>query len=85
MNVKVFNLMSGVDETKFSVQHESCEYKCVLNGSLCNTNQKQNHDKCRCECKELNDWGSCEKGQMWNTSTCDYECNKVCNVVNVML
>ena len=40
MNVKVFNLMSGVDETKFSVQHESCEYKCVLNGSLCNTNQK---------------------------------------------
>ena len=31
MNVKVFNLMSGVNETRFLVQHELCECKCRLN------------------------------------------------------
>ena len=27
MNVKVFNSMSGVNETRFLVQHEACECK----------------------------------------------------------
>ena len=31
MNVKVFNLILGVNETRFLVQHESCEGKCGLN------------------------------------------------------
>ena len=30
-NVKVFNLMAGVNETRYLVQHESCETKCGLN------------------------------------------------------
>ena len=34
MNVKVFNLMSRVNETKFLVQHEWCECKCGLNESV---------------------------------------------------
>ena len=33
MNVIVFNLMSGINETKYLVQHESCEYECRLNES----------------------------------------------------
>ena len=35
MNVKVFNLMSGVNETRFFVQYQSfrCEWK--LNESVC--------------------------------------------------
>ena len=37
MNVKVFNLMSGVNETIFSVRHESCECKCGLNESVRNS------------------------------------------------
>ena len=40
MNVEVYNLMSGVNETRFIVQHESCECKCVLNKSVCNSKQK---------------------------------------------
>ena len=36
MNVKVFNLMSGVNETIFSVEHESCESKCRLNENVYN-------------------------------------------------
>ena len=31
INVKVFNLVSRANETRFLVQHESCECKCGLN------------------------------------------------------
>ena len=34
MNVKVFALMLGVNETKFLVQHASCECKCGWNESV---------------------------------------------------
>ena len=37
--------MSGINETRVLVQHESCEYKCGLNESVCNSNQKWNHNK----------------------------------------
>ena len=35
----IFNLMSGVNETRFLVEHESCECKCGLNESVCNSNK----------------------------------------------
>ena len=60
MNVIVFNLMSERNETRFLVQHISCECKCQLNENLCNSKQKWKHNVCRCECKELDDWDSCE-------------------------
>ena len=41
MNLKVFNLVSGVKETRFIVQHESCECKCELNESVLNLKQKR--------------------------------------------
>ena len=68
--------MPGVNETKFLVQHESCERKCGLNESGCNSKQKWNHNECRCECKELDDWGTCKNGYTWKRSICDCECNK---------
>ena len=34
INVTVFNLISGVNETRFLVQHQSCECKSRLNESL---------------------------------------------------
>ena len=48
INVKVFNLMSGVNVTRFLVQHESRECKCALNESVCNSEHKWNHNECRC-------------------------------------
>ena len=33
MNGAVFNLMSGINEKRFLVQHGSCENKCGLNES----------------------------------------------------
>ena len=40
MYIKVFNLMSGVNVKRFLVQYESCECKCRLNESLCNSQKK---------------------------------------------
>ena len=54
--------MSRVDKTKFVVQHESYDYKCGTNESVFNSKQKWNSAECRCEYKEIDDWGSsCEK------------------------
>ena len=64
MNVKVFNLISWVNEAKFLVQHDSCKCRCGLNESVCNSKQKCNHDECQCECEELADWSSCKDDYM---------------------
>ena len=45
-----------------------CKCKCELNEIVCNSKQKWNYNECRCECKELNDWGSCEDDYTWNPS-----------------
>ena len=50
-NVKVIYLMSGVNEIMFSVQHESCDYKYKLNGTVRNSKQKWSHNKWRFDCK----------------------------------
>ena len=53
MNVKVFNLMSGANETRFLVKCESCEYMCGLVENVCNSKQVWNHNECQCEFKKL--------------------------------
>ena len=42
----------------------------------CNSNQKWNKDKCRCECKNLRKRHMCEKNFIWNSSTCTCENGK---------
>ena len=59
MNVKVFNLMSGAKETRFLLQHKSCECKCGWM-TVYVIQQKWILDKCRSECKKLDDWSSCK-------------------------
>ena len=36
--------------------------------------------ECRCECKELIDKGICDKEFIWNTSNCECEYDKSCDV-----
>ena len=62
LNVKVFNLMSRTNETRFIEQHETCKCKCRLDAIVCNNKQRWNKDKCRCECKELIDKGIRDQG-----------------------
>ena len=72
--------MSRVNKIRFLVQRESGECKCGLNERIYNSKQKWNPNEYRRECKELDDWGSCEKGYMWNPSTWDCECYKICKI-----
>ena len=61
INVKVFNLMSRINETRNIISHETCKCTCRLSASVCNNRQRWNEGKCRCECKELIDKGICDK------------------------
>ena len=55
LNVKVFNLMSRTNETKFIKCHETCKCGCKFGANVCNNKQCWNKNKCKCECKELID------------------------------
>ena len=62
LNVGVFNLMTLTKETRRIKWHESCKCICRLDKIICNSKQRWNKDKCRCECKEMIDKGVCDKG-----------------------
>ena len=55
LNVKVFNLITLTNKTRHIKWRESCKCICRLNKIICNSKQRWNEDKCRCECKELID------------------------------
>ena len=77
--VKVFNLMSRTNETRFIKWHEKSKCKCRLDIIICNNKQRWNKSKWRCECKELIDKGICNKEFIWNLSNCECECDKNCD------
>ena len=79
INMKVYNFLMRLNETRNVLWHESCKCVCKLNSSVCNSKQIWNSDTCRCECNE--DFAgiiSCDKGYMWNPSTCECQCDMWC-------
>ena len=77
MNIKVFNLLTGINETRKMIWHKTCKCVCRLTSAICNDRQEWNENKCRCECKEnLVSKLVCDKGYMWNPSTCSCECDR---------
>ena len=83
MNIKLFNLMSGTNETRHIKWHKTCKCKCRLDASTCNSKQPWNKDKCTCEYKELIDKGICGKVFIWNPSNCECECDKYVILENI--
>ena len=80
MNIKVFNMLSRINETRKIIWHETCKCICLLTSAICNDKQEWNK-KCNYECKEdLVSKLVCDKGYMWNPSTCSCECDKYCEV-----
>ena len=79
MNIKVFNVLARINETRKVVWHETCKCVCRLTSAVCNDRQEWNENKCRCKCKEevINKL-VCDKGYMWNPSTCSCECDRYC-------
>ena len=51
VNVKVFNMITKMNESKTLVKHISCDCKYKFNSVTCNSNQKLNNDKCQCICQ----------------------------------
>ena len=80
LNVKVLNLISRTNETRHIKWHKTCNCICTLDPIICNNKQRWNEDKCKYECKKLDDKGVCEKGYFWNPSNCECECDKSCDI-----
>ena len=73
LNLSVFNMITGINESKTLTNHISCECKCKFDRQKCNSNQWWNNDKCRCEIKKHN---ICEKGYICNPAKCNCENGK---------
>ena len=78
LNVKVFNLVLGINEARHIDWHETCTCKCRFNSSVSNNKQRCNDDKCRCEYKELIDKDA-GVWFIWNLSHYECECYKPCD------
>ena len=61
--LSVFNLITGINESKTLTKHISCECKCKIDGRKCNSDQWWNNDKCRFEGIKRHE---CEKNYIWN-------------------
>ena len=75
--------MSRTNETRHIKRHETSKCICRLDKIICNSKQRWNEGKCRCECKELIDKGVCDKGYVWNPSNCNCECDNLVILVNI--
>ena len=73
LNLNIFKIISGINESKALTKHISWECKCKFNGRNCNLGQWWNNDKCWCECKKRR---VCEKDYVWNPATCNCENGK---------
>ena len=52
INMKVYNFLMRLNETRNVLWDESCKCVCKLNSSVCINKQIWNSDTCRCDCNE---------------------------------
>ena len=52
VNMKVYNFLMRLNETRNVLWHESCKCVCRLNLSVCSNKQIWNSDTGRCDCNE---------------------------------
>ena len=79
VNMKVYNFLMMLNETRNVLWYESCKCVCKLNSSVCNSKQSWNSNTSRYDCNE--DFAgvvSCDKGYTSNPSTCECQCDKWC-------
>ena len=69
LNIHIFNMLRGMNELKMLTKHISYECKCKFDGKKCNSNQKCNNDKCRCECRKPKIIVCAKKNYIWNPAT----------------
>ena len=79
LNLRMFNVITGINELKRLTKDISCKCKCKFDSRKCNSDQKWNNDKCRCECKRHNIFG---EDHILNAATCSYKDEKY--LANIM-
>ena len=67
INIKTFNMITNKTEAKTMTKHISCNCKCKLNSTTCNSNQKWNNKTCQRDCKSCR---TCKNDCRWNPSAC---------------
>ena len=63
LNMKVYNFLTMLNETRYVLWHESCKCVCKLNSSVCNNKQIWNSNTCRCDCNK--DFAGMINCDMW--------------------
>ena len=58
LNLSVFNMITGINESKTLTKHILCKCQCKFDGIKCKSNQLWNNNKCWCESKKHH---TCEK------------------------
>ena len=53
LNLRVFNMITGINKSKTLTKHLSCKCKCKFDGGKCNSDQWWNNDKCWNDCKKI--------------------------------
>ena len=69
----MFNMITGINESKTLTKHTSCKCKFKFDGNECKSDQRWNNDRCRCECKKRH---VIEKDYIWNPAACSCENGK---------
>ena len=85
LNMKVYNFLMRLNETRNVLWPESCKCVCQLNSSACNSKQIWNSDTCSCDYNE--DFAGImtgNKGYMWNPSTCACKCDMWCKPIQYL-
>ena len=83
LNQSVFNMTTGINESKTLKKHILCQCKCIFDVEKCNSNQWWNNAKYKCECKKNH---VCEKDYVWNPATCNCENGKyLANIIDKIM
>ena len=68
-------MIAGINESKTLTKHVSCKCKSKFDSRKCNSIQKWNNDKSRCECNNPKEHVMCEK-DILNPAACTCENGK---------
>ena len=79
----VFNMASGIFESRTLTKHISCKCECKFDGRKNDLNQKWNNNNFRCKSKKLEEYRVCQKVYFWNSATRNCENGKYARSVMV--
>ena len=77
LNLGVFNIITGINESKILSKDVWCKCECKFGNRRCNSNQNWNNGNCWCKCKNKKKT-SCAQNRLfsWNLATCSCENGK---------